>query len=289
MLVALFIVVTGSGFLVLFILHPYISILFWLLYAVTYFNRPEKTGRWSQDWLRGLSFWKRLSSCEMAHPKMLAEHPQARKLLFLVAPNTTLIPMFWSFGLHGHQELKELDVVFTVPRVLLYIPILRDVLMMAGAVEDDLDTVKRLLSKGRAVCMCTGGLGGYLLEEQLPDESVVMAMPDELAEYCVEYAVYVSVVIFMGENGRYRAKRHPRLLQLQQVMYREVGYPFMLTFMLHPEVPVTTVLASPVSPRPYKERRDFKGFASAVHGAWRGIANVDDHSLIIKSWRVDGV
>lgn len=286
MLVVLFLIVASVASLIFFILHPYLSVLFWLLYVVTYFNQPERTGRWSLDWLRGLSMWKKLSSCEMAHPKMLDEHPPTKRLLFLVAPNSTMIPMFWSFGLHGSESLRELDVVFTVPRVLLYIPLLRDLLLMSGAVANDFDTVKRLLSKGRAVCTCTSGAQAYLLQDvDATDTSTVMAIPDELAAFCVDQGVHVAPVLFLGETNRYRVAKPPRLDALQKLMYREIGYTFPLTFMLHPEVPITTVVGSPISPRPYKETSDYRGFVVAVHGAWRGIGNVDDHTIIIKSWQ----
>ena len=280
MLVALFCAVVGCVVLIIFLLHPYISVGFWLLYIVTYFNAPERTGRWSQDWVRSWSVWRRVSSCVMQNQKLLEEPPANQKLLFLVAPNVTLIPMFWNFGLHGQALLRDLDVVFTVPRVLLMIPLLRDILLMAGAVEDDFDTVKRLLQKGRSVCMCPSGLQGYLFQ-QTPEHSIVRGISAELAQQCIESEVHVVPVVFSGETARYEVIRDDKLLAWQARCYRQCGYPFPLCFRLNPRVKVTTMISAPISPRPYGS--NYHDFVTAIHTNWSGLGTTPEHLMTIQA------
>ena len=153
MLVAAFCVVAGSTALLIFTWAPYLSIAFWLFYAVTYFSAPERSGRWALDWVRAWHGWRRAHSCVVQNQKLLEEHQPGHKLLFLAAPNVTMIPMFWTFGLHGQEVFRQLDVAFTVPRVLLMIPLLRDLLLMAGAVEDDGRGSDRQQRPAERVCL----------------------------------------------------------------------------------------------------------------------------------------
>jgi hypothetical protein len=282
MLVALFCLAAGLVSMIIFWLHPYLSVAFWLVYVVTYFNAPEKTGRWSLDWLRGWGGWQKVSMCVMQNQKLLEEHHPQRKLLFVAAPNTTLIPMFWSFGLHGQPVMRELDVVFAVPRVLLLIPLLRDILLMAGAVEDDFQTVQRLLSKGRAVCLCPSGLAGYL-DDQTPDHTVVSNLSQELAQQCLQSDIHVVPVVFAGETDRYRAYQSVQLRAFQQLCYEQFKYPFPLCFELNREAEVTTMVSAPISPRPFKDKDGWRPFAREVADRWKALGSTPQHQLTVNA------
>ena len=287
MLVATFCLVAGSSALLIFTWAPYLSLAFWLFYVVSYFSAPEKTGRWALDWLRSWKGWQQVHSCVLQNGKLLDEHQPGKKLLFLAAPNVTLIPMFWTFGLHGREIFRKLDVAFAVPRVLLMIPLLRDILLLAGAVEDDFDTIRRLLGKGRAVCMCPSGLLGYLLQQQ-ESQSTTKGLSLEMAQECVQSDVIVVPVVFSGETSRYQKPSSTSSLvaSVQTYCAKRWQYPFPVLFTLHREFEVTAMVSTPISPRAYATNTDYKGFAKAVHDTWCNLGNTPNHLFRVEDQEV---
>jgi hypothetical protein len=286
MLVFAFVSMASLLMLVLLVYHPYLSIGFWLLYVVSYFSAPEKTGRWSLDWLRGWRGWQRCSTCVMQNENFLRASGGATRrgaFLFIAAPNTTLIPMFWSFGFHGQPVLRELDVVFAVPRVLLLIPLLRDILLMAGAVEDNFDTIKRLLLSGRAVCMSPAGLKGYL-DPQGPEHSTVDGIGHDLAQQCLASDISVVPVVFSGETDRYRIQRHSYLAPIQRYCFRRFGYPFPLWIRFNRDAVVTTLISVPIEPRAHREAdNDWLRYSAAISNSWKDLGSGPGHALMINT------
>jgi hypothetical protein len=223
----------------------------------------------------------------MQNHKLLEEHQPGRKLLFLAAPNVTLIPMFWTFGLHGSDMFRQLDVAFAVPRILLMIPLLRDMLLMAGAVEDDFATVKYLLSKGRAVCICPNGVLGSL-RHQTPEQSVTRGLSPELAQECLRQSVSVVPVVFAGETARYRQMHPlpPPIVKLQRYCAKRWKLPFPLLFHLDRERDVTAMISAPITPRAYAAESDHHAFARAVHDAWRNLGTTPEHLFLVEEQQV---
>lgn len=267
------------------LLHPYLAALFWMLYAMTYFSRPEATGHWRQDWFRSLALWRSVggAACHMQNERLLEEVTAKDRLLFVAGPNTTMIPLFWTFGLHGPSVLQGLDVVFAVPRVLLWIPGLREVLMMAGAIEDRRSTIERRLQKGDSVVMCTSGARAVFYD-QLPGESRVEAFDSDWARFCIDNNVSVVPVVFVGETGRYELHQpHPTgaLAALRHITYKEFGYPAPITFSFNPRCPLVTVVSAPIAAHVYREADNVNGLVQAVHSGWRGIGNTGSHVLVV--------
>lgn len=260
--------------------HPYLSVAFWLFYVVTYFNQPEKSGRWSLDWLRAWSGWRRISTCVMQNQKLLNDCAPDTKLLFAVAPNTSLLTLFWSFGLHGQPSLRRLDTVFAVPRILLLIPLLRDVLMAAGAVEDDFATVQSLLFKGRAVCWCPSGMEGCLMD-QSPDRALVRALSEEMSQECLDKNIHVAPVIFQGETARYVPVKNALLRQVQQYCFSRWAFPWPLAFRIDRSVDVVTYISVPISPRTFHDDGDWQGFIRKISDSWADYGNSTDRGLAV--------
>lgn len=285
MLVCTVVLVVMVTSLVFAILHPYLAAVFWMFYAMTYFSRPEATGHWRLDWVRSLSIWRSLggAACHMQNERLLEEVSPKDRLLFVAGPSTTMIPLFWTFGLHGPSVLQGLDVVFAVPRVLLLIPVLREILMVAGAIEDRVSTIERRLQKGDSVVMCTSG-GRAPLYEQVPMEARMEPFSAQWARFCIDNGVSVVPVVYVGETSRYVTGR-PRVVQ--QYMYREIGYAGPVIFQFNPREPVTTVVSAPITTHTYKEKDDVNGLVQAVHSGWRGIGNTGRHVVTILMPTVD--
>ena len=62
------------------------------------------------------------------------EAPRNKKYIFVVMPNACNMPLFWGFGLHGGRFAPQIRLRYLLPRVLFYVPLLRDALMWTGAV-----------------------------------------------------------------------------------------------------------------------------------------------------------
>lgn len=56
------------------------------------------------------------------------------KRLYVLVPGDTLISLVWGIGLHGDQLPFAEHLHYVVPPILLWIPILRDILMWTGAI-----------------------------------------------------------------------------------------------------------------------------------------------------------
>lgn len=266
---------------------PKLSFLFWMLYAATYFSRPDRTGYWRLNWVRSLAVWDWLGggACRMQNARLLEEVQSTDRLLFVVAPNTTMIPLFWVFGLHGQSVLQGLDVVYAVPRFLLLIPGLREILMISGAVADDETTIKTRLLKGDSVVMCPSGARAPLYT-QVTSESRVEEFSDDWAGFCINNGVKVAPVVFMGETARYQITRSSTLYQLQRTMHREIGYAMPVVFRYDPRYPVFTTISVPIDARNYSaagasEPHQTTELRKAIESGWRGIANTGQHTLTI--------
>ena len=184
----------------------WLSVLFALLYALSSWDGKEYTGE--RHWLafRQWGFWRRVSPCQyqLANPKDLAAvHPRSMRL-YVLLPGRTLTSLFWGLGLHG----GALDpfgerLQWVVSPLLLDIPLLRDVLMWAGAVTWHpkrlplTDLLLKLLHSNRSVCFCPSMEGAE--------------MDEELFRFALEHQVELVPVVVHNESERYRLLRAPRM------------------------------------------------------------------------------
>lgn len=206
-----------------------------VLYGLTYRWKSERTGYRRSKWFRGLSLWRKVGGVRPTpwnHRDVLLAHRNGPVAL-VIGPSLTGMGLFWGIGLHGDEMLAELDVLYTMPRVFFWIPLLRDVLLWSGAVLDSDAVVSDLLEHRLNVCVCPGGLRGAHYKQ---DENTLTVgdVPDAFLQACGRTNAILVPVVVHGE-----AKRYPRirlktrdpfnLIRACQLFFMDnLGYPFPL-------------------------------------------------------------
>lgn len=213
--------------------HPrfYVILFVALLYLLWYFDGSEYTGRRTWEQFRSLKIFRKFNPCSYYFSNETALCTIQRRL-FILCPNASCMPLFWGFGLHGGKILKDLDVCYVVPKIMLKIPLLRDLLLWTGAicVDDERDIVN-LLNKGRSVCYCPSMMRDSLhVQRQAlnPNAPQTICFPStELFDYCREERIQIIPVLVANEVHRYRFLG---LGRVQRVFHKHLGYPFPLLF-----------------------------------------------------------
>lgn len=193
----------------------------------------EKTGDMRLSKIRALNIWKYVSGVserKWQEPDLILTHSKGPRL-FIVAPNLTGWSMFWIFGFHGDKVLYESDVVYALPPLLFYIPILREILLMSGAIAQTESTIKNLISHRRSVAMCPYGLKGAAYKQ---DSTALRTngLPKYLIQPCSIYRAMLIPCIIWGEANRFprirvRSKKVQQGLNIvQAICLRKLEYPF---------------------------------------------------------------
>lgn len=221
-----------------------------------------------------------------------------RRVMFLAVPNFTGFPLFWSFGWHGNEILAKMDVLYTVPAILLWIPFLRELLLASGAVEDDDENVFRLMKKeGRAICYSPGKMQD-VLENQSFDRIKIKPPRKEFVSTLISEKIVIVPVVFL-----YEMKRYPPLLRLdneelhleKQMWYSYLlvvvrmiqrksldlfGYPFPLLFGWNRKEKMVTVIGAPIDTTQYSaEQADL--VCKTIEKGWTSMGNVFADVLLI--------
>lgn len=201
---------------VTYLLPLWLSVLFGLVYALSYWDGKEYTGERHWPAFRQWSVWRRLAMCgrrqyQLANPKDLAAVNYRSMRLYVLLPGRTLSSLFWGLGLHG-GALNPFGerLHWVVPPLLLAIPLVRDVLLWAGAVTWHpkrlplTDLLLQLLRSDRSVCFCpslfpSASAGGAAL------------IDEELFRFALEHQIELVPVVVHNEGARYRLLQAPRL------------------------------------------------------------------------------
>lgn len=199
--------------LVMYALPLWLSVLLALLYALSYWDGKEYTGERHWPAFRQWRLWRRLSphhQYQLANPKDLAAVNYRSMRLYILLPGRTLASLFWGLGLHG-GALNPFGerLHWVVPPALLDVPVLRDVLLWAGAVTWHpkrlplMDLLLRLLRSDRSVCLCPW---------MFPDEADPVAQMDgELFRFALEHQIELVPIVVHNERERYRILRVPKV------------------------------------------------------------------------------
>lgn len=198
-----------------------------LFYILWYFDRSENNGRRTWDSLKNLAIWKFFSPIKYYNFEE-TELLDLKKRLFIVIPNRTYLSLIWGFGFNSAQLHHKLDVCYILPRILFYIPIVRDILLWSGAVADSpphlstTETIITLLNQGRSVCYSPLTIDRKTNKIPIPDNN--------LFEFCKEKNINVIPVVVSNEIERYWFPFN--LISLQKRCYAWCGYPFPQLFFL---------------------------------------------------------
>jgi len=221
-----------------------------------------------------------------------------RRVMFLAAPNRTNLPLFWSFGWHGNKTLAKMDVLYALPRVLFWVPFLRELLVFSGAVEGDEENLIWLMKKeARAICYAPGRMQEALTVQSRGCTKTCSLNPEFITQLIAKEVVVVPVV-FVGEN-----KRYPPLLLtpedtalgknnwykylvmtvlfLRKRSYQLIDYPFPLFFGWNRKEKVTTIIGPPIDTKTYLPGHPEK-VCNAVQGSWASMGNTLDNVLLIE-------
>lgn len=188
-----------------------------------------------------------------------------------------------------------MDVLYAVPRVLLWIPFLKDLLIASGAVADEEQTLLSLMKKeGRAVCYAPGRMRDILRTRQA-DRVYVSPLNEHFIESLVERDVVIVPVVFHNELGRYPIWPSPSAngddpkwkQQLVTVMdwvrshgLRFLGFPCPIIFGWNRKEKITTMIGAPVDTKGFQG--DANAVRKAVHNGWVSMGNSFDMTLIIE-------
>lgn len=214
----------------LYALPLWLSVLFVLLYALSYWDGKEYTGE--RHWLafRQWWVWRRWAPAnrqyQLANPKDLSAVNYRSMRVYVLLPGRTLSSLFWGLGLHG-GALNPFGerLHWVVPPLLMAIPLLRDVLLWAGAVTWHpkrlplMDLILRLLRSDRSVCFCP-----CLFPSATYEQGGSIPMDEELFRFALEHEIELVPVVVHNERERYRIWSVPRLQEWSRS--RCCGYPW---------------------------------------------------------------
>lgn len=269
-----------------------------ILLSLSWLFDWARNGRGSMDYLRRKAGFFSENKIEWQNEKLLEPHI-GRRVIFLAVPNFTGFPLFWSFGWHGNKTLAKMDILYTLPAILLWIPFLRELLLASGAVEDDDANVLRLMKKeGRAVCYSPGKMRD-ILRNQSYDRIKIKSPRKDFISSLISKKVVIVPVVFLNE-----LKRYPPLLKLhdeemyfgknmwygyllvavkmlQKKSLDILGYPFPLLFGWNRKEKIMTTIGAPIDTKQYTvEQVDV--VCRTIETGWTSLGNIFDDALLIE-------
>ncbi len=189
----------------------YVVALFLLCYALWYMDGSEHRGTRRWNAFRRLRIWKWLSPVEyvMASPDFQSD-PSPR--LYVALPGDTHVPLIWGFGLHGGalSEAMSERLLYVVPPVYMWVPLLRDVLLWSGAICTGKKTSLNVLLQD-AIVKETSSVAFYASHTSntyMPPrdgagEVRTQAVSDEMLSFVLERTMSMGVVVIAKEHERY--------------------------------------------------------------------------------------
>ena len=215
----------------------WLSALFTIIYALSYWDGKEYTGERHWPAFRQWWVWKRVHPIQyqLANAKDLAAVSHRSMRLYILLPGHTLASQFWGLGLHGGALSPFGERMhWVVPPLLLSMPLLRDVLLWAGAVTWNpkrlplTDLLLQLLQSNRSVCFTP---------VMVPGSATQAVMEEELFRFALEHQIELVPVVVHNERTRYRMLTLPKL---QQWSRRHCwGYPWpQLAWLVDRKVPL---------------------------------------------------
>jgi len=232
MAIILAIIVIQIVCLVLYLIFAEIYFLFSLIFFLLYFwlkfhDLDEYTGNRAWPYLRSFMF---NPSVTYSFVDKEAFRNVDQKFLFVVVGNLTNMGLISAFGFHGNT-FKDLDLVYLLPRTLFKIPIVRDILLWSGAcVNNNEDTIFRLMNKGKSVVYCPSGMNELLYYTE-NCKQLFEKPPLELFEFILKQQLQVVPVYISNEDQRYWIWKGKYVSKVQKYCSQTwLKWPFPLLF-----------------------------------------------------------
>jgi voltage-gated potassium channel Kch len=155
------------------------------------------------------------------------------RFIFVIMSNLTNITLVRGFGFHGDVVLKNLNTCYMLPSVFFYIPILREILLLSGAVSFDDERISEMLRNGRSVVYAPNGMEDVLyINEDENDfkDHPKQPPPVSVFDLAVEKHVKVIPCVISGEDKKFFFLTFPLLKRVQKYFMGVLGYPFPFIF-----------------------------------------------------------
>jgi hypothetical protein len=268
----------------------YVTVLFLFLYLLWYMDGSEHRGNRSWEAFRSLSLWKRLTP--ITHIASSTFHSDTTPRLYVVLPSDTYVALFWGFGLHGGNMQGRL--LYVVPPIYMWIPVLRDVLLWSGAITYGKKMSLTLLLQ-TALQKDTSSVAFYAsltsdsfvpVAEDMTDamETQTQAISDDMLDFVLQRNVSLCAVVVCKEHERYWI---PRIKGgLQRAAWTRFRHPFPLVccyrgYFARTPPPAVIVQFGPMltnAAAMYGTRAELKqAFETIVHGLC--VADLHDNVL----------
>jgi hypothetical protein len=213
-------------------LNIYVSGAAALIYLLWYLDGKEYTGERHWPQFRRFILWRWLNPITYHIPNALdLEQQQHGKLqrIYILRPGNTYFSVLWGIGLHGGKLPPKMSerLHWVVPPLLMAIPLLRDILLWAGAVTYHerkhplLEVMLGLLNGNRSVCYCPAQYANTVGEGALTAE-----LCTQMLRFAKENATQIVPIVVSGERQRYHILETPSVLRMQRWMLHHAGYPF---------------------------------------------------------------
>lgn len=221
-------------------LNIYVSAIAALIYLLWYLDGKEYTGERHWPQFRRFILWRWLSPVTYYIPNQIdleQQQTQAGKMqrIYVLRPGNTYFSVLWGIGLHGGRLPPKMSerLHWVVPPLLMAIPLLRDVLLWAGAVTYHerhhplLDVLLGLLNGNRSVCYCPAQYANTVGEGPLTAELCM-----QLLQFAHANSAHLVPIAVSGERQRYHILMTPSVLRVQRWMLKHCGYPFPMVVVL---------------------------------------------------------
>lgn len=201
-------------------------------YGLTYFSSSHRNGHRNWPWFRNLNIWKRIGRCsnkDWVSRDNILNSSQSK--VFLVYPNLTGMALLWSMGLHVDEVLSRIESLWCCPPLWLKIPIIRDLLLWSGAVEDSYETMLYLLDHNISFAMSPGGLLNAI-ERQKPDGFTNHKLDMQIVRLFMNKRALLVPVYVDGQTYRYplapfmKSKFLTAIHEFQHIALQSTGHPF---------------------------------------------------------------
>jgi hypothetical protein len=217
-------------------LNIYASAIAALFYLLWYLDGKEYTGERHWPQFRRFILWRWLNPMQyfIANSVDLEQAGKAQRI-YVLLPGNTYFSVLWGVGLHGGRlpPLMSERLHWVVPPLLMAIPLLRDILLWAGAVTYHerhhplLDVLLALLNANRSVCYCPAQYANTLNEG-----ATTAGLSEQMLAFAREHQAQVVPIVVSGERQRYYMLETPTTQRIQRWTLQHCGYPFpMLIFL----------------------------------------------------------
>ena len=226
--------------------------LFWTICIVfvyvtfTFARGAHETGHDAFERLRSIYSFSSILKVRQVDP--LAFNEDSR-YIFIVIPNASNASLVYGFGLHGNPEWIKLRLCYLMPNVLFYIPILREALLLSGAVSANNNADERVIDmirRGRNVAYAPNGMEDALFVHE--HDKISAKKPSmSLFEKAVARDYEIVPCMCSGENDqKYMFLTSKLIRDIQGWFLKHIGYPFPLVYIPRGRDPIDMNIGVPI-------------------------------------------